>query len=287
MNGILLVNKEKEYTSHDVVAIVKKITREKVGHTGTLDPNATGVLPLLIGKATLISKYLINHDKIYIATLKLGIKTDTADGEGTILEKQDISKLNIDEEKITHILKDIVGKQQQFPPMYSAIKINGKKLYEYARNGQTIDVKPRNIEIYNTKLINYNKKEDEIEFEISCSKGTYIRTVCEDVAKRLNTIGYMKELKRIQVGDFNIKKSYLLKEIKQSSQNIENLLITTEEMFKNKDSIELTDKELQLFLNGVKLKKEKKEDFYKIYNNKQFIGTGIVEKDRLKRDVIV
>ena len=287
MNGILLVNKEKKYTSHDVVAIVKKITREKVGHTGTLDPNATGVLPLLIGKATLISKYLINHDKIYIATLKLGIKTDTADGEGTILEKQDISKLNIDEEKITHILKDIVGKQQQFPPMYSAIKINGKKLYEYARNGQTIDVKPRNIEIYNTKLINYNKKEDEIEFEISCSKGTYIRTVCEDVAKRLNTIGYMKELKRIQVGDFNIKKSYLLKEIKQSSQNIENLLITTEEMFKNKDSIELTDKELQLFLNGVKLKKEKKEDFYKIYNNKQFIGTGIVEKDRLKRDVIV
>ena len=184
-------------------------------------------------------------------------------------------------------MKDIVGKQQQFPPMYSAIKINGKKLYEYARNGQTIDVKPRNIEIYNTKLINYNKKEDEIEFEISCSKGTYIRTVCEDVAKRLNTIGYMKELKRIQVGDFNIKKSYLLKEIKQSSQNIENLLITTEEMFKNKDSIELTDKELQLFLNGVKLKKEKKEDFYKIYNNKQFIGTGIVEKDRLKRDVIV
>ena len=287
MNGILLVNKEKKYTSHDVVAIVKKITREKVGHTGTLDPNATGVLPLLIGKATLISKYLINHDKIYIATLKLGIKTDTADGEGTILEKQDISKLNIDEEKITHILRDIVGKQQQFPPMYSAIKINGKKLYEYARNGQTIDVKPRNIEIYNTKLINYNKKEDEIEFEISCSKGTYIRTVCEDVAKRLNTIGYMKELKRIQVGDFNIKKSYLLKEIKQSSQNIENLLITTEEMFKNKDSIELTDKELQLFLNGVKLKKEKKEDFYKIYNNKQFIGTGIVEKDRLKRDVIV
>ena len=287
MNGILLVNKEKKYTSHDVVAIVKKITREKVGHTGTLDPNATGVLPLLIGKATLISKYLINHDKIYIATLKLGIKTDTADGEGTILEKQDISKLNIDEEKITHILRDIVGKQQQFPPMYSAIKINGKKLYEYARNGQTIDVKPRNIEIYNTKLINYNKKEDEIEFEISCSKGIYIRTVCEDVAKRLNTIGYMKELKRIQVGDFNIKKSYLLKEIKQSSQNIENLLITTEEMFKNKDSIELTDKELQLFLNGVKLKKEKKEDFYKIYNNKQFIGTGIVEKDRLKRDVIV
>ena len=287
MNGILLVNKEKEYTSHDVVAIVKKITREKVGHTGTLDPNATGVLPLLIGKATLISKYLINHDKIYIATLKLGIKTDTADGEGTILEKQDISKLNIDEEKITHILKDIVGKQQQFPPMYSAIKINGKKLYEYARNGQTIDVKPRDIEIYNTKLINYNKKEDEIEFEISCSKGTYIRTVCEDVAKRLNTIGYMKELKRIQVGDFNIKKSYLLKEIKQSSQNIENLLITTEEMFKNKESIELTDKELQLFLNGVKLKKEKKEDFYKIYNNKQFIGTGIVEKGRLKRDVIV
>lgn len=287
MNGILLINKEKEYTSHDVVAIIKKITGEKVGHTGTLDPNATGVLPLLIGKATQISKYLINHDKTYIATLKLGIKTDTADGEGKVLEEVDVKSLNISKKDIEKVLKDIIGKQEQLPPMYSAIKINGKKLYEYARKGQSVDLKSRTIEIYDTKLLEFNNKELEIIFEISCSKGTYIRTVCESVAEKLNTIGYMKELKRVQVGEFNIENSYTLDKIKDNKNDIEELLIKTEDMFKNKESIELTDKELQLFLNGVKLKKEKKEDIYKMYNNRKFIGIGIVEKNRLKRDIIV
>ena len=287
MNGILLVNKEKEYTSHDVVAIVKKITGEKVGHTGTLDPNATGVLPLLVGKATLISKYLINHDKVYIATLKLGTKTDTADGEGKVLEEVDINSLNISKEDIGKALKDIIGKQEQYPPMYSAIKVNGKKLYEYARKGQEVKIKPRIIEIYDCKLVDYNKQEAEIVFEISCSKGTYIRTVCENVSKKLNTIGYMKELKRIQVGDFNIKNSYMLNQIKENTESIEKFLISIEDLFKNAENKQLTDKELQLFLNGVKLKIQKDDGIFKIYNNNVFIGTGIVEKSRLKRDVII
>ena len=287
MNGILLVNKEKEYTSHDVVAIVKKITGEKVGHTGTLDPNATGVLPLLVGKATLISKYLINHDKVYIATLKLGTKTDTADGEGKVLEEVDIKSLNISKEDIEKALKDIIGKQEQYPPMYSAIKVNGKKLYEYARKGQEVEIKPRTIEIYDCKFVDYNKQEAEIVFEISCSKGTYIRTVCENVSKKLNTIGYMKELKRIQVGDFNIKNSYMLNQIKENTESIEKFLISIEDLFKNAENIQLTDKELQLFLNGVKLKIQKDDGIFKIYNNNVFIGTGIVEKSRLKRDVII
>ena len=287
MNGILLVNKEKEYTSHDVVAIVKKITGEKVGHTGTLDPNATGVLPLLVGKATLISKYLINHDKVYIATLKLGTKTDTADGEGKVLEEVDINSLNISKEDIEKALKDIIGKQEQYPPMYSAIKVNGKKLYEYARKGQEVEIKPRTIEIYDCKLVDYSKQEAEIVFEISCSKGTYIRTVCENVSEKLNTIGYMKELKRIQVGEFNIKNSYMLNEIKENTESIEKFLISIEDLFKNGENIQLTDKELQLFLNGVKLKVQKDDGIFKIYNNNVFIGTGIVEKSRLKRDVII
>lgn len=287
MNGILLVNKEKKYTSHDVVAIVKKITGEKVGHTGTLDPNATGVLPLLVGKATLISKYLINHDKVYIATLKLGTKTDTADGEGKVLEEVDIKSLNISKEDIEKALKDIIGKQEQYPPMYSAIKVNGKKLYEYARKGQEVEIKPRTIEIYDCKLVDYSKQEAEIVFEISCSKGTYIRTVCENVSKKLNTIGYMKELKRIQVGEFSIKNSYMLNEIKENTESIEKFLISIEDLFKNAENIQLTDKELQLFLNGVKLKIQKDDGIFKIYNNNVFIGTGIVEKSRLKRDVII
>ena len=287
MNGILLVNKEKSYTSHDVVAIVKKITGEKVGHTGTLDPNATGVLPLLIGKATLISKYLINHDKTYIATLKLGIKTDTADGEGKVLEQEDIESLNISKEKVANVLENIIGKQEQYPPMYSAIKVNGKKLYDYARNGQTVEIRPRNIEIYNTELINYDPKNSEVEFEISCSKGTYIRTVCENIAERLKTIGYMKELHRVQVGDFSIQRSYTLDELKSKNESIEEKLLSIEELFKNKEDIKLDNKQLQLFLNGVKLKQEQKDDIYRIYNNNIFIGLGVLEAKRLKRDVII
>ena len=234
MNGILLVNKEKEYTSHDVVAIVKKITGEKVGHTGTLDPNATGVLPLLVGKATLISKYLINHDKVYIATLKLGTKTDTADGEGKVLEKVDIKSLNISKEDIEKALKDIIGKQEQYPPMYSAIKVNGKKLYEYARKGQEVEIKPRTIEIYDCKLVDYSKQEAEIVFEISCSKGTYIRTVCENVSEKLNTIGYMKELKRIKQGIFDISSAYNLEDI-----NMDTKLISIKDALSDVDSIEV------------------------------------------------
>ena len=140
MNGILLINKPKDYTSHDIVAIVKKITGEKVGHTGTLDPNATGVLPLLIGKATGISKYLINHDKIYIATLKLGEKRDTADSEGKVIETKKVECIT--EEKVKRELSSIIGKQEQTPPIYSAIKIKGKKLYEYARSGKEIEIRP-------------------------------------------------------------------------------------------------------------------------------------------------
>lgn len=235
MNGILLINKPKEYTSHDVVAIVKKISKEKVGHTGTLDPNATGVLPLLIGKATQISKYLINHDKTYIATVKLGIKTDTADSEGKVIEEKEI--LNLNKESVQKIFNDMTGKQKQIPPMYSAIKVKGKKLYEYARNGEKIKITPRNIEIYDMKLLEINNEELEITFEISCSKGTYIRTVSEDIAERLNTVGYMKELQRIKVGEFNINQAINIKDIKDIKNNIsllEEMIISIENFFGNK-----------------------------------------------------
>ena len=148
MDGIILINKEKEYTSHDVVNKVKKILNSKVGHTGTLDPNATGVLPLLIGNATKISKYLIEHDKEYEVLLKLGIKTDSADGEGNIIAEDDFKLKKENEENYYHVFEKIVGKHIQVPPMYSAIKVNGKKLYEYARAGQEIEREGREIEIY-------------------------------------------------------------------------------------------------------------------------------------------
>lgn len=285
MNGIILIDKPKEYTSHDIVAIVKKITKEKVGHTGTLDPNATGVLPLLIGKATGISKYLINHDKTYIATLKLGIKTNTADSEGNIIEEKEIPELS--KETIKIALNSMIGKQTQVPPIYSAIKVNGKKLYEYAREGKNIEINVRNIEIYNMKLLDVSEKNDEIIFEISCSKGTYIRTVCENIAEKLNTVGFMKELRRTRVGEFEISESVNIEKIKENPELIEKKIITIENFFKEKKKIELTNQELHLFLNGVQLNKNLENDIYLIYNNKEFIGLGTINKEKLKRDIII
>ena len=285
MNGIILIDKPKEYTSHDVVAIVRKISKEKVGHTGTLDPNATGVLPLLIGKATGISKYLINHDKTYIATLKLGTKTDTADIEGKVIQEKEVSELS--EEIVIETLNSMVGMQIQTPPMYSAIKVNGKKLYEYAREGKNVEVKGRNIEIYSMKLLELNMKETEIVFEISCSKGTYIRTVCEDIAEKLNTVGYMKDLRRIKVGDFDIADSIKIENVKENPEMLNEKVITIENFFKDKEIIELNDKELELFLNGVKLNKNNINDIYRVYNKGQFIGLGVLENNRLKRDIII
>ncbi len=185
MDGILIVNKPKNFTSQDVVSKVKKILNEKkAGHTGTLDPLATGVLPVLLGKSTKLSKYLIEHDKVYVAKIKLGQKTNTGDAEGIVIEEKNVPEISV--EKAKKILDSFLGKGQQIPPMYSAIKINGKKLYEYARNGENVEVPPRNIEIYSINLLKI--KDTEMEFEVSCSKGTYIRTLCEDIAKALGTV---------------------------------------------------------------------------------------------------
>lgn len=287
MDGILIIDKPKEFTSHDVVAIVKKLTGEKVGHTGTLDPNATGVLPLLIGKATGLSKYLINHDKTYIATVKLGIKTDTADGEGNVIEEQDVTKLALEEAIIKQALESMQGKQEQTPPMYSAIKVQGKKLYEYARKGETVKVAPRSIEIYHTKLLEYKQEATEITFEVSCSKGTYIRTVCEELAERLGTVGYMKDLRRTQVGDFYIDQAIKIEDIQKQPELLQEKIITIEQFFKDKQDIQLTDKKLELFLNGVQLTHLLEDEVYRIYHNKEFVGSGIVSNRLLKRDIII
>ena len=287
MNGILIINKHKGCSSHDIVYKVKKICNEKVGHTGTLDPMATGVLPLLLGKGTLCSKYLINHDKIYKATIQLGIETDTLDSEGKILNEQEVNSQILERKNVENVLKLFLGKQEQIPPMYSSIKIKGKKLYQYAREGKEVELEPRKIEIYNIKLLDIDKNSNQIKIEINCSKGTYIRSLCRDISKQLETIGYMKDLERIQVGDFNIKDSIKIADIEDDVSIIEEHLITVEEIFKDKESINLDNKKLQLFLNGVKLDVKCKDDTYKIYNNSKFIGTGIVKDFVLKRDIVL
>ena len=197
MDGILIINKPENYTSHDIVYKVKKILNEKVGHTGTLDPLATGVLPLLVGKGTKISKYLIEHDKIYEAKIKLGIKTDTLDREGKIIEEKQVK--NLEKEKVEEVINSFKGKQTQTPPIYSAIKINGKKLYQYAREGKNIEIPKREIEIYDIKLEFIDTNEKIIGITVHSSKGTYIRSLCSDIAEKLDTIGYMYSLNRLKV----------------------------------------------------------------------------------------
>ena len=288
MNGIVLINKEKNYTSHDVVSIVKKITKSKVGHTGTLDPNATGVLPLLLGDATKISKYLINHDKEYEVVLELGKKTLTADVEGEVIEEKEVSQTIWKPEYIENILTEFIGEQEQIPPIYSAIKINGKKLYDYAREGKTVTIEPRKIKIYKIELMGFNKEAKQIQFKVNCSKGTYIRSLCEDIAKKLGTVGYMKELNRTQVGEFYIKNSVTIAELEEKiKKNDLSNIISIEEIFENVNKIDLEQKFLNKYLNGVGIEQNYEDGVYKIYLNNEFIGLGMVKAQKLKRDLVL
>lgn len=282
MDGVIIINKPKGYTSHDVVNVVrKKLNIKKVGHTGTLDPNATGVLPILIGQATKISKYLIEHNKEYIAELKLGEKSSTGDREGEIIQKAEIPKLT--EQKVEEILKSFLGKQEQTPPIYSSIKINGKKGYEYARKGQKVEIPAREIKIIDISLIEI--KNEIIKFKVKCSKGTYIRVLCEDIADRLGTIGYMKELERTSVNEFNVANSITLDKL--DNIDIKEKVISIENIFKDKSDIELNNRKLELFLNGVKLTYDLEDELYRVYSNNNFIGLGIVKNKLLKRDIVV
>lgn len=274
MNGIIVVDKKKGNTSFDEIReIRKKYNIKKVGHIGTLDPMATGVLPILIGEATKLSDYLMEHDKEYVTTLKLGQKMNTGDSEGNIILEKPIPILS--EEKIREVLSSFLGKSNQIPPMYSAIKVNGKKLYELAREGKKIERKAREIEIYGIELIKI--KEDnivkEIEFKVNCSKGTYIRVLCEDIAECLGTCGYMSELRRTRVGNFTLKDI--------------NKLLTIEEVMKDKDAYLLKEYELKKLLNGVKIQTVLKDGLVRIYNNDVFVGIGEVNNNILKRKIIL
>lgn len=295
MDGIILINKEKSCTSHDVVNKVKHIFNEKVGHTGTLDPNAAGLLPILIGKGTKLSYYLINHDKEYQVVMKLGIRTETADEEGTVIEKQNVNISMLNERKIGEVLKSFLGKQMQIPPIYSAIKVNGKKLYEYARKNVKVEIQPREIEIYKIELNKIDEQEKLVFFTVACSKGTYIRSLCEDIAKKIGTIGYMKELNRTKVGIFKLKDSITIEELEKNKDNeifLKNHIISIEELFiklcGKKNKIILPEMRMKHFLNGVNLTYNLSDESYRIYNEKEeFIGIGSIADKLLKREIVL
>lgn len=291
MDGIIVINKPKGMTSHDVVSKVKKMLNvKKVGHTGTLDPNATGVLPLLLDNGTKLSKYLIEHDKEYEVCLKLGIKTDTLDSEGKVIKKELVNDVLLSSSNVTLVFNSFLGKQKQVPPMYSAIKVNGKKLYDLARKGEKIELEPREITIYDIKVNLIDMKNNEVFFTVKCSKGTYIRSLCNDIAVKLQTCGYMKELNRKKVGLFDIKEAITLEELEKNKENVDYLnekIIGIEDFFKENGKISLSNKKLELFLNGVKLNSENPDGLYNIYNKDKYIGIGSIKNNLLKREIII
>lgn len=290
MDGIIIINKPIGFTSQDVVSKTKKILNEKkAGHTGTLDPLATGVLPVLLGNSTKLSKYLIEHDKTYIARIKFGEKKDTGDSEGNTIETSNVKIEN--KKDILKVLESFIGKQTQIPPIYSAIKVNGKKLYEYAREGIEVEIPSREIEIYKLNLLNFDKENQEVEIEVSCSKGTYIRTLCEDIAKNLGTVGYMSFLKRTIVDKFKLEDAIDFETLEENKDNQDFLnknIIKMENLFSHLSKISLNKRKEELFLNGVKLTFELEDGIYNIYSeNKKYIGLGIVSNNLLKRDIVI
>ena len=288
MNVILRINKDISISSFGICSKVKKkLGIKKVGHSGTLDPNASGVMTILVGEGTKLSKVLVEHNKEYKACLKLGIKTQTADSEGKIIEEQQYS-LSDKIDEIEACFRSFVGKLKQIPPMYSAIKVDGKKLYEYARKGKEVERKEREVEIFSICIDEIRKEDNEIDFTVSCSKGTYIRTLCEQIAEKLGTVGYMKSLIRTKVNDYTIEDSMTVEEMDSLTiEELEKRIITIEEVFKDKEKIDMTEKGIELLKNGVMLTYKLKDDYYRIYSKNKFIGIGIVQNNLLKRDIIL
>lgn len=248
MNGIIIINKEQGLTSRDVVnKLIKILNTKKIGHTGTLDPIAKGVLVVTVGRATKLCELLTSEYKEYIATMKLGIETDTLDITGnTIKEKE----YNVNIDKIKEVLNSFLGKSIQEVPKYSAIKINGKKLYEYARNNINIEVPKREIDIKSIDLISY--KEDTITFKCTVSKGTYIRSLIRDIAYKLNTVGTMTDLIRTKQGNFAIENSNTIEDIENNNYK----LITYEQALNNYEIVNIDDNTYNKVKNGGIINKE-------------------------------
>ena len=287
INGIINVYKEKDFTSHDVVAKLRGILKQKkIGHTGTLDPQATGVLPVCLGKGTKLCDMLTEHDKEYEAVMVLGITTDTEDMTGKVLQEREV---NVQEEEVIEAINSFLGDYWQVPPMYSALKVNGRKLYDYARAGIEIERKSRLVEILDIQITDISLPK--VTFRVKCSKGTYIRTLCKDIGEKLGCGACMEELKRTQVGIFNIDKALTLSQIEQlvKDNRIDEIVYDIEEMFGNLSKFVIDEKYNKYLYNGNTLKKEwvldsdNIEDRIRIYD---YLGKfyGIYKYDKMRKE---
>ena len=249
INGIVNIYKEKGYTSHDVVAVLRKVVgQKKIGHTGTLDPDATGVLPVCLGRATKVCELLTDHDKTYEALLLLGKTTDTQDISGEVLEEKDPG--NLAEEEVRSFIESFIGEYDQIPPMYSALKVNGKKLYELAREGKTVERKSRKVQIHGIRILEMNLPH--VRMEVDCSKGTYIRTLCHDIGEKLQVGGCMEELERTKVGRFLKEDAVTLDEVRQKMERGEGAELFTplDQIFAELPAVTVTDAKAWMSYNG-------------------------------------
>ena len=255
MDGVINVYKEKGFTSFDVVAKLRGILRQrKIGHTGTLDPDAEGVLPVCLGAATRACELLTDKDKTYEAVMLLGVKTDTQDITGTVLERKEV---RVTKQQAEEMLLSFQGEYDQVPPMYSALKVNGKRLYELAREGKTVERQARRVTIYSIRILEsgFTEQEKWVRFEVTCSKGTYIRTLCEDVGERLGCGACMKSLKRTRVSSFTEQESLTLARIEQlrDEGKLMDYVLPVDRMFLQFPRLQTTPEADRLLFNGNKL----------------------------------
>ena len=253
MNGVIIVDKPSGVTSRDVVNVIcKKFNTKKVGHTGTLDPIATGVLAICIGKATKLVEVLTSNDKEYIAEVKLGILTDTLDTDGKVIKE---NKKIINKEDLLNVLNSFIGAYNQEVPIYSAVKINGKKLYDYARDGINVDLPKRMVEIKNIELLDF--KEDSYTFKVRVSKGTYIRSLIKDINEKLGVIGVMSNLRRTKQGKFDIKDAFSLDDIEKGNYT----LFSITDVLKDDNCVIINDNLYNVIKNGGLIDNVYKDDY--------------------------
>lgn len=279
MFGFLNVYKPKGKTSHDVVAILRRVTKIKqIGHTGTLDPFAEGVLPICIGKATRLIEYL-NDDKAYIGTVQLGKSTTTYDLEGETVEVSDKTPAL---KEIENELNNFRGDIEQLPPIYSAIKVNGKKLYEYARKGEEVEIKPRSVNISDLKILNYDKENRILELYIKCSKGTYIRSIAHDLGKNLGCFGHLIKLVRVKAGDFEVENSIKLEDLTDIETVQKHLIYPLEKL--DYQTYELNTKEFELVSHGMQIfaRTSLQNGIVILTNNNKLIAIAEMLNDKIK-----
>lgn len=286
INGVVVVNKPQNWTSHDCVAVVRRVIGVKrVGHTGTLDPMATGVLPVCVGTAARINEYLDYDTKTYDCVMKLGIITDTLDIWGEVLEERPVP--DMDEAVIAETIMGFTGEISQIPPKYSALKVAGKKLYEYARAGQEVEIKPRKINIKHISVNNIDLENKEISFTVECSKGTYIRSLCADIGEKLGCGACMSGLVRTNTGVFTLDDTVDIEAVKKMSrEELVSKLFPTDYPLVQFGRVELSANRAKDFVNGKKIPKRdltivresSRDDFYNVYFNDTFLGVAKLVK---------